>query len=170
MNQGYEPMPVADADVVTVCVAEMEAGESIAGDCPGETMVLPEVEACAGTGMANCRTNWRRLETGQHLIVFTTGEPQPGVVSGLEWSDAPALPTRTAEEACRQIVERHFGQSGDAVAFEGSNISWRAPVDGGRMRFVCAVNGDRVTLTRDGQVQTFSLNQTAANPAQEEAH
>ena len=170
MNQGYEPMPVADADVVTVCVAEMEAGESIAGDCPGETMVLPEVEACAGTGMANCRTNWRRLETGQHLIVFTTGEPQPGVVSGLEWSDAPALPTRTAEEACRQIVERHFGQSGDAVAFEGSNISWRAPVDGGRMHFACAVNGDRVTLTRDGQVQTFSLNQTAANPAQEEAH
>ena len=169
MNQGYEPMPVADADVVTVCVAEMEAGETIAGDCPGETMALPEVEACAGTGMGNCRTNWRSLGTGRHLIVFTTGEPQPGVVSSFEWGDAPAQPAISTEAACRQIVERQFGQSGDAVTVEGANISWRAPVDGGRLRFACAVDGDQVSLTRDGQVQTFSLNETADETAQEEA-
>lgn len=169
LAQGFEPVAVADAQTFTVCVAEMEAGELLAGDCPGETLVLPEVEGCAGTGMGNCRTNWRDPRTRRALVVFTTGEPQPGVVSDLQWLDPTAQPAISTEDACRQIVERQYGQVGPAVTFLNGEISWRAPVDGGRLSFACAVDGDQVSLTREGETQTYSLNTSAADAAQEEA-
>ncbi len=169
LEQGFQPVGTVDADAFHVCVAEMEAGRSLGGDCPTEQVELLEVESCAGTGTAPCRTNWLAPD-GRHLILFTEGEPQPGIVRSMDWVDMPDRPQVSVENACRQIVERQFGQSGDAVTFEGANISWRAPVDGGRLRFACAVDGDQVSLTRDGQVQTFSLNETADETAQEEAH
>lgn len=166
---GFEPVVIEDAEPFSVCVAEMEAAEVLSGDCPGEPMVLPEVEGCAGTGMGDCRTNWRQRDTGRELSVFTTGEPQPGVVSGVEWIEAGIQPVISTEAACRQAIEAQFGQSGPAVTFVGGAISWRAPVDGGRMSFDCAVDGDTVSLTREGQTQTYTLNAAADDAAEEEA-
>lgn len=84
----------------------------------------------------------------------------------------PAAPTMTLEAACRQAVETNYGQTGVAVSFDAATaaVSWRAPVDGGRLNFTCAVDGDAVTLTRDGQTQVVALNASAGATAQEEAH
>lgn len=81
----------------------------------------------------------------------------------------PEAPAISTEDACRQIVERQYGQAGPAVTFLNGEISWRAPVDGGRLSFACAVDGDQVSLTREGETQTYSLNTSAADAAQEEA-
>lgn len=47
------------------------ADECMAGDarCEGR----PEMEACAGTGMANCRFLWKR-KGSRTLAIFTVGE------------------------------------------------------------------------------------------------
>jgi hypothetical protein len=166
---GYEPLVIDGSVPFTVCVAEMEAGEPLAGECTGETLDLPEVEGCAGTGMANCRTNWRHPGTGRQLSVFTIGEPQPGEVSDIAWDNGTAQAAISTEDACRQAVQAQFGQQGPAVTFIDGVISWRAPVDGGRLSFTCAVDGNAVSLTRDGETQIVTLNATADRSAQQEA-
>ena len=86
---------------------------------------------------------------------------------------APQAPAPISlEAACRQAVETNYGQAGEAVTFEAGSaiVSWRAPVDGGRLSFTCAVDGDAVTLTRDGQIQVVTLNTSADETAQQEAH
>lgn len=170
LAQGYEPVVAPDAEPFSVCVAEMEAGAFLAGDCPGETVVLPEVEGCAGTGMGNCRTSWRHPGTERNLIVFTTGEPQPGVVSDTAWVEASVEPAVSTERACRQAVQVQFGQSGPAVTFIDGVVSWRAPVDGGRLSFTCTVNGDAVSLARESETLVVTLNAPADRSAQQEAH
>ena len=88
-----------------------------------------------------------------------------------EVAPTPA-PAPTLEAACRQAVETNYGQVGQAVTFEAGaeTVSWRAPVDGGRLIFTCALEGDTVTLTRDGQTQVVTLNTSAVQSAQQEAH
>jgi hypothetical protein len=167
---GYEPLVIDGSVPFTVCVAEMEAGEPLAGECTGETLDLPEVEGCAGTGMGNCRTNWRHPGTGRQLSVSTIGEPQPGEVSDVAWDNGTALAAISTEDACRQAVQAQFGQEGPAVTFIDGVISWRAPVDGGRLSFTCAVNGHQVSLTREGETQVVTLNTAADSSAQQEAH
>lgn len=81
---GYAP--VAHPDAFKVCVEEMEGASVPYGQCKQE-IVLPEVEACAGTGEANCRIEWRS-PGGRTLTIFTVDEPQPGVITEMEWSAA----------------------------------------------------------------------------------
>lgn len=92
-------------------------------------------------------------------------EPAAAPADAVAASQAPS-----AETACRQAVQTQYGQEGGAVTFTDGTISWRAPVDGGRLSFACAVNGQTVTLTREGETRTITLN-TAADPSvQQEAH
>ncbi len=81
----------------------------------------------------------------------------------------PASPL-PVEDACRQAVQAQFGQEGPAVTFIDGVISWRAPVDGGHLNFTCAVDGNAVSLTRDGETQVVTLNTAADSSAQQEAH
>lgn len=89
IETGFTPVNVT-SEGLTVCVAEMEGADVPYGECQAE-MVLPEVEACAGTGMANCRIEWRS-PAGRNLLIFTVGEPQPGVIETMEWSTDPDAP------------------------------------------------------------------------------
>ena len=97
----------------------------------------------------------------------------PAAAQPAEVSDEPAAVSSGApvsdEVACRRAVEIQYGQSGPAITFLNGEISWRAPVDGGRLSFTCAVEGTDVTLTRDGQRQVVTLNTSADAAAQEEA-
>ncbi|MBX3478756.1 MAG: hypothetical protein KF910_14215 [Brevundimonas sp.] len=73
----------------------------------------------------------------------------------------------SAEEACRRAVLIQYGQDGQAVAYDPATgqVSWAAPVDGGRLSFACAVRGAEVVLSRDDQTQTVTLPTSAAAPA-----
>lgn len=93
----------------------------------------------------------------------------PAAEAPVETAAVAPASALSVEDACRQAVEARFGQSGPAVTFFGGAISWRAPVDGGRLSFDCAVNGDTVSLTREGQTQTYTLNAAATDAAEEEA-
>jgi len=81
---GYTP--IAHPEAFKACVEEMEGASVPYGECKQE-IVLPEVEACAGTGEGNCRIEWRSPQ-GRTLTIFTIGEPQPGVITEMEWSAA----------------------------------------------------------------------------------
>lgn len=77
------------------------------------------------------------------------------------------------EAACRDVVNRMYGQEGDAVAFTATNertaqVSWRAPVDGGRLEFECRADADGAGLFRDGQSMSVDV-QMAAPAAKQEA-
>jgi hypothetical protein len=66
-----------------------------------------------------------------------------------------------------------FGQEGDAVASKAAGeraaeVSWRAPVDGGVLKFECRADGDGVGLFRDGQSMSVDV-QMAAPAAKQEA-
>ena len=84
-------------------------------------------------------------------------------------SAAPA----NLEAACRDVVNRMYGQEGDAVAFTATGertaqVSWRAPVDGGRLEFECRAEADGADLFRDGQRMSVDV-QMAAPAAKQEA-
>ncbi|WP_295227366.1 hypothetical protein [uncultured Brevundimonas sp.] len=84
-------------------------------------------------------------------------------------SAAPA----NLEAACRDVVYRMYGQEGDAVAFTATGertaqVSWRAPVDGGRLEFECRAQADGAGLFRDGQPMSVDV-QMAAPAAKQEA-
>ncbi|GAW39941.1 hypothetical protein SH203_00324 [Brevundimonas sp. SH203] len=85
---------------------------------------------------------------------------------------APAAPANL-EAACRDVVNRMYGQEGDAVAFTATDertaqVSWRAPVDGGRLEFECRAEADGAGLFRDGQPMSVDV-QMAAPAAKQEA-
>lgn len=67
-----------------VCPEGMEAQRSMS-ECPSELVALVEVEACAGTGMGNCKTVWTAPDR-RRLTIYTIDGPQPGIVSSVEWS------------------------------------------------------------------------------------
>ncbi len=78
-------------------------------------------------------------------------EAVPTPVSDAE-AVAPLGPLSAADlrRVCRAGLASVHGQDVDAVqvdSLEGSvvNASWRAPVDGGRMRAQCRVDGDLIT-------------------------
>jgi len=105
----------------------------------------------------------------------TTADPasEPEVATDMAAAPADAVEVsqvQSSEAACRQAVQAQFGQEGPAVTFINGEISWRAPVDGGRLSFACTVDGSQVSLTREGETQVVTLNTTAAAPAQQEAH
>ncbi len=84
-------------------------------------------------------------------------------------SAAPA----NLEAACRDVVNRMYGQEGDAVVFTATGertaqVSWRAPVDGGRLEFECRAQADGAGLFRDGQRMSVDV-QMAAPAAKQEA-
>ncbi|MFA4940196.1 hypothetical protein [Brevundimonas sp.] len=77
------------------------------------------------------------------------------------------------EAACRDVVNRMYGQEGDAVDFTATGertaqVSWRAPVDGGRLEFECRADADGAGLFRDGQSMSVDV-QMAAPAAKQEA-
>jgi hypothetical protein len=88
-------------------------------------------------------------------------------------SDAdPAVPTTVTaidlRRICRAGLAAIHGQATDAISLDGVegqvvNASWRAPVDGGRMRAQCRVDGDLVTwkpVDRPDPTQNRWMNQS----------
>lgn len=95
--------------------------------------------------------------------------PAPAEVAPVATAAAPA----NLEAACRDVVNRMYGQEGDAVAFTATGertaqVSWRAPVDGGRLEFECRAEADGADLFRDGQRLSVDV-QMAAPAAKQEA-
>lgn len=93
----------------------------------------------------------------------------PAEVAPVAMAAAPA----DLEAACRDVVNRMYGQEGDAVAFTATGertaqVSWRAPVDGGRLEFECRAQADGAGLFRDGQPMSVDV-QMAAPAAKQEA-
>ena len=93
----------------------------------------------------------------------------PAEVAPVATAAAPA----NLEAACRDVVNRMYGQEGDAVAFTATGertaqVSWRAPVDGGRLEFECRAQADGAGLFRDGQPMSVDV-QMAAPAAKQEA-
>lgn len=79
------------------------------------------------------------------------------------------------EASCRQAVLRLAGQEGDTVQFRahGANtatMTWRAPVDGGRLTMTCKGGLNGVDLSNDDrQTSADASPVSAVLPAQEEA-
>jgi hypothetical protein len=95
--------------------------------------------------------------------------PAPAEVAPVATAAAPA----NLEAACRDVVNRMYGQEGDAVVFTATGertaqVSWRAPVDGGRLEFECRAQADGAGLFRDGQRMSVDV-QMAAPAAKQEA-
>ena len=93
----------------------------------------------------------------------------PAEVAPATTAAAPA----NLEAACRDVVNRMYGQEGDAVVFTATGertaqVSWRAPVDGGRLEFECRAEADGAGLFRDGQPMSVDV-QMAAPAAKQEA-
>jgi len=93
----------------------------------------------------------------------------PAEVAPVATAAAPA----NLEAACRDVVNRMYGQEGDAVVFTATGertaqVSWRAPVDGGRLEFECRAEADGADLFRDGQRMSVDV-QMAAPAAKQEA-
>ena len=82
---------------------------------------------------------------------------------------------RTLEDACRTAVNTMYGQDGAAVTFEPSGegvatVTWRAPVDGGRLMFQCMADGDQVSLSHESRQVSVNLsNNAVASATQQEA-
>ena len=93
----------------------------------------------------------------------------PAEVAPVATAAAPA----NLEAACRDVVNRMYGQEDDAVVFTATGertaqVSWRAPVDGGRLEFECRAQADGADLFRDGQRMSVDV-QMAAPAAKQEA-
>lgn len=115
------------------------------------------------------------------LAACGEGEKAAPEASTATATTAPAdmAPATTAaapanlEAACRDVVNRMYGQEGDAVVFTATGertaqVSWRAPVDGGRLEFECRAEADGADLFRDGQRMSVDV-QMAAPAAKQEA-
>jgi hypothetical protein len=88
-------------------------------------------------------------------------------------SVASAAAPANLETACRDVVNRMYGQEDDAVAFTATGertaqVSWRAPVDGGKLKFECRADAGGAGLFRDGQLMSVDV-QMAAPAAKQEA-
>ena len=94
-------------------------------------LILPTLAACGD---------------GEKAAPLTASAPKAAVTS--EVAAAPvskAVAPADLQSACRDVVNRMFGQEGDAVTFKSTGervaeVSWRAPVDGGRLEFECDLN------------------------------
>jgi len=92
---------------------------------------------------------------------------------------APTTPIAAApvdlETACREAAARLAGQDGGDVDVQqqGPNdatVSWRAPVDGGRLTMNCKAGEGRVELSSNGRQMTMGLSAApATEPAKQEA-
>jgi hypothetical protein len=102
---------------------------------------------------------------GQREAAATPVEPTP-VAEPVPAAVAAPVSTETA---CRQAVQVQYGQAEADVAYDAGTVSWRAPVDGGRLSFTCAVQGAQVTLSRDGQTQIVILPTSTAGTVEKEA-
>ena len=89
-------------------------------------------------------------------------EPAPVAATG-----APV----SLEAACREAVQIQYGQADADIAYDAptGTVSWRAPVDGGRLTMSCAMQGEQVALVRVGQTQLITLPTSAAATAGKEA-
>lgn len=97
----------------------------------------------------------------------------PAAAAPAEVAPAAAAAPANLETACRDVVNRMYGQEGDAVVFTATGertaqVSWRAPVDGGRLEFECRAEADGAGLFRDGQRMSVDV-QMAAPAAKQEA-
>lgn len=121
----------------------------------------------------------------QRLFLIAVGLIALSACGQREDAAAPVAPTPAAEPApvvqaeapvsleaaCRQAVQVQYGQADADIAYDAptGTVSWRAPVDGGRLSFNCAVQGAAVTLSRDGQTQTVTLPTSTAGTVEKEA-
>ena len=119
------------------------------------------------------------------IALSACGERSDTAAPAAEAPAAPAAPAVAVapaaaapadlEASCRQAVLRLAGQEGETVQFRArgastATVSWRAPVDGGRLTMVCTVGADGVELATDvGQVSVDASTVPAASAAQEEA-
>ncbi len=113
------------------------------------------------------------------LLLSACGQPAETVeapeASSVTPTATPAPVPTTAtdlEGACRDVVERMFGQTGEAVTFKAAGegraeVSWPAPVDGGVLSFECRADGDRVGLFREGRSMSVDVQMTAPAAKQE---
>lgn len=104
----------------------------------------------------------QREDAAAPVAPTPAAEPAPVVQA-----EAPV----SLEAACRQAVQVQYGQADADIAYDAptGTVSWRAPVDGGRLSFACAVQGGQVTLTREGQTQLITLPTSTAGTVEKEA-
>lgn len=104
------------------------------------------------------------------------GDVSPATTVAGEVSEVvPVQPTSSPaglEPMCREAVSRMFGQEGDVVTFERlgetrASVSWRAPVDGGKLNFECRTEGGSVELVREDWTLSVNAKQTVASVEQE---
>lgn len=121
----------------------------------------------------------------QRLSLIAVGLIALSACGQREDGPAPVAPTPAAEAApvvqaeapvsleaaCRQAVQVQYGQADADIAYDAptGTVSWRAPVDGGRLSFACAVQGGQVTLAREGQAQIITLPTSTAGTVEKEA-
>ena len=123
----------------------------------------------ATLAVAACKAPAEKAEAEAVVVAAPVAPTAPAVTATS--ADAPA----TLEDACRAAVNRLYGQEGTAVTFEpsGANaatVTWRAPVDGGRLTFQCSADGDQVSLSHESRQVSVNLSNNAVAPAaQQEA-
>ncbi|VXB47885.1 hypothetical protein [Brevundimonas sp. G8] len=122
-------------------------------------LILPTLAACGD---------------GEKAAPQATSAPKASATAEVEAAPvSKAVAPADLQSACRDVVNRMFGQGGDAVTFkangeQAAEVSWRAPVDGGVLKFECRADGDGVGLFRDGQPMSVDV-QMAAPAAKQEA-
>lgn len=122
-------------------------------------LILPTLAACGD---------------GEKAAPQATSAPKASATAEVEAAPvSKAVAPADLQSACRDVVNRMFGQEGDAVTFkangeQAAEVSWRAPVDGGVLKFECRADGDGVGLFRDGQPMSVDV-QMAAPAAKQEA-
>ena len=100
--------------------------------------------AVGGLTLAGCKP----AETVAPTPAETVAAAQPTSDAA---SAAPAvLSAADLRRVCRAGLAAIHGQTVDAIAIDGLegqivNASWPAPVDGGRMRVQCRIDGDLIT-------------------------
>lgn len=143
LSAGWQPFHAADADVCSKSDTR----------CQGR----PEMQACAGTGMANCRFLWRK--DGQTVAVMTVGEDAAfASVESLNSSAAMAsvaeAPTLTWPAAimCYGPDKRSSDMwvfLADGTYYEEINLpaNGKAPADSSGRYGKFAQTGNRISLT-----------------------
>ncbi|WP_428155167.1 hypothetical protein [Brevundimonas sp.] len=122
-------------------------------------LILPTLAACGD---------------GEKAAPQATSAPTASAAAEIEAAPvSKAAAPADLESACRDVVNRMFGQEGDAVTFkatgeQAAEVSWRAPVDGGVLKFECRAEADGAGLFRDGQPMSVDV-QMAAPAAKQEA-
>jgi hypothetical protein len=161
---GLDPRARGAAARSSVTIRERAARRLILGSSPRMTAV----GVCAALSLTAC---------GQDAPKSST-PPSPDKTAQASASTAAtpvaAIPA-DLETACREAVVRLAGQEGDAVEFQrqgtdAATVSWRAPVDGGRLTMNCKAGAGRVELSSNGRQMAMGLSaDPATEPAKQEA-